>query len=112
MVSENALIEDKLEGKLGRLVKGFRRHETWTKEKREALEEIEQYLRGRGYKSFRGHYSRYLFQRIGDSALYKVPDNKRGYLEPYRGRWVRLICIGQDSFYRFYLVGEVDRGRG
>jgi hypothetical protein len=80
-----------LEAQLGRLVKRFRRHDTWTKEKRDALEEIENYIHGQGYK---------------------VPENKIGYLAPYRGSWVRLMCIGQNSFYRLYLAGEVNGERG
>ncbi|MEQ9397320.1 hypothetical protein [Haliea sp.] len=112
MGTGNEVMEDNLTGKLERLVKGFRRHETWTKEKRDALEEIENYLLDQGYKGFRGHYSHYFLQRIGDSIVYKVPDDKRGHLAPYLGSWVRLMCIGQDSFYRFYLVGEINGERG
>ncbi len=31
--------------------------------------------------------------------------NKLGNLQPYRGQEVRIVCAGQDSFYRFYMVG-------
>lgn len=41
---------------------------------------------------------------MSDLALYQVPEKKRGHLKPYSGNWVRLMCVGEDSFYRFYLV--------
>jgi len=38
-----------------------------------------------------------------------VPENKTGYLKPYRGQIVRVICVGSGTrWIRSYLAGVAD----
>ncbi len=70
MIPRRELVEDRLDDELSELLTDFRRHATLTSDKRQALSTVMDCLKGRGYKLFRGHYSRYLLQRIGESGRY------------------------------------------
>ena len=36
-----------------------------------------------------------------------VPDGRRGKLTPFRGKTVRIVCIGSEQFDRVLMAGEV-----
>jgi hypothetical protein len=50
----------------------------------------------------------YLVHQVGQSFLYDVPLNKRGRLAAFRGKRVRLVCLGSGTFTRWVRVGPVN----
>ena len=99
-------IEDPKADQIGLLIKELQSIPTFTQAKRAVLEQLLNLLKQSGYKLFNGKASRYGFGPIGASYLYRVPDNKRGHLEPYRGKLVRLVCVGSGICDRDIMVGE------
>jgi len=99
-------IEDPKADQIGLVIKELQSIPTFTKAKRAALERLLELLKQSGYKMFNGKANRYGFGPIGASYLYRVPDDKRGHLEPYRGKLVRLVCVGSGIFDRDIMVGE------
>ena len=54
---------------------------------------------------FVSDYSKYQLARVGASGLYDVPKNKRGHLSCFRGKTIRLVCIGSGPhFVREYIA--------
>ena len=99
-------IEDPKTDRIGLIIKELQSIPTFTKVKRSVLERLMVQLNQSGYKIFNGKANRYGFGPIGASYLYLVPDDKRGHLEPYRGKLVRLVCVGSGIFDREIMVGE------
>ena len=65
-------------------------------------------LKSRGYVKFLGHYKRYKAQRIGESYCYQVPATKRGHLQKFRNRLIRVVCIGSGSYtMREFMAGPM-----
>jgi len=100
------VIEDPKSDQIGLVLKEIQAIPTFTKAKRAVLAKLIELLKQSGYKSFIGKASRYGFGPIGASYLYRVPEDKRGHLEPYRGKLVRLVCVGSGIFDRDIMVGE------
>ena len=99
-------IEDPKVDQIGLVIKELQAIPTFTRAKRDVLERLLELLKHSGYKMFNGKAARYGFGPIGASYLYQVPEDKRGHLEPYRGRLVRLVCVGSGIFDRNIMVGE------
>jgi hypothetical protein len=99
-------IEDPKADQIGLVIKELQSIQTFTRAKRDVLERLLELLKISGYKMFNGKAARYGFGPIGASYLYQVPEDKRGHLEPYRGRLVRLVCVGSGIFDRDIMVGE------
>lgn len=53
------------------------------------------------YRSMEARVDAYKARCIGESVIMKVPTNRRGALAKYRGRYVRIISLGRDSFATF-----------
>lgn len=98
-------IEDPKTDQIGLVIKELQSIPTFTRAKRAVLERLMEILNQSGYKMFNGKANRYGFGPIGASYLYRVPDDKRGHLEPYRGKLVRLVCVGSGIFDRDIMVG-------
>jgi hypothetical protein len=99
-------IEDPKTDEIGRMLKQLRAIRTNTSEKKNLLSLLKAKLIESGYREFVGKANRYGFGPIGASYLYSVPDKKRGYLQPFRGKLVRLVCVGSGRFDRNIMVGE------
>lgn len=100
------VIEDPKNDQIGTLLKEIQAIPTFTKAKKSILGRIIKLLEQSGYKTFNGKASRYGFGPIGASYLLRVPEDKRGHLEPYRGKLVRLVCVGSGIFDRNIMVGD------
>jgi len=67
-----------------------------------------------GYRSFSTDTRDYHLHRVGQSYQYEVPLDKRGHLQPFRGKRVRLVCVWNGRFSVSTMVGvvnEIDIGR-
>ncbi len=67
-----------------------------------------------GYRSFSTNTRDYHLHRVGQSYQYEVPLDKRGHLQPFRGKRVRLVCVWNGRFSVTTMVGvinEIDIGR-
>jgi hypothetical protein len=53
------------------------------------------------YRGMEARVDTYKARCIGESVIMKVPDNRRGALSRCRGRYVRIISLGRDSFATF-----------
>ena len=49
----------------------------------------------------------YLVHQVGQSFIYDVPLNKRGNLSVFRGKRIRIICLGSGAFTRWIRVGPL-----
>ena len=97
-------VNDLVRAKLRR----FNRIPTWTGEKRRLREELGALCTRHGYVGFQGDPRDYAAHLVGQSFLYDVPSDKRGWLERFRGKRVRIICLYSGSFRRWLRVGVVD----
>ena len=77
-----------------------------TRTLRAIKEDLSRLLEIDGYYSFTSSASKYLLSRVGESAIYAVPKDKNGHLKQFRGKIIRIVCIGSwDSWSRKYAVG-------
>jgi len=80
-----------------------------TSEARQLLGSLKDELMRKGYARFPGSPKRYHLSRVGESCLYQVPLNRRGYLSKFRGEKIRIVCVGSGRhFHRDYMVGIVE----
>lgn len=79
----------------------------WNLEARNALELLKKILEAKKYITFLGHSNRYHLTRIGDSCLYDVPMDRKGFLSPFRGKRVRIVCVSSGRFARLLMAGVV-----
>lgn len=63
-------------------------------------------LESKNYIGFAGHPNRYQLGVVGESCLYQIPENRRGYLSIFRGKLVRVVCVHSGSYAnRYYMAG-------
>ena len=83
------------------------KYSSWTAEKRQQLTNLERLLQAHGYTGFAGHPRRYHLTRVGQSCLVRVPRDRKGLLEPYRGRTIRLVCTRSGQFRVWIMAGKI-----
>ncbi len=83
--------------------------ETWDAEAKRLFAQIERLCQTNKFIYFTGDYRDYHLTRKGQSAIYDVPMNQRGILDRFRGKRVRIVCMGGWDSYagRWFYVGEV-----
>jgi UDP-2,3-diacylglucosamine pyrophosphatase LpxH len=83
--------------------------ETWDAEAKQLFKKIERLCQRKKFIFFTGDFRDYHLTRKGQSAIYDVPMNQRGKLEKFRGKRVRVICMGGWDSYagRWFYAGEV-----
>ena len=94
MFSEKDMLEDDHNDKIGHLLKQIGELTTFTKKKRELVFDLITLGEKKNYIIFWGYTHRYFIGRVGQSFIYKVPKNKRGNLTKFKGKTVRVICVG------------------
>jgi len=108
MIDPKHIIQDKLTDEIGVLLVTLREASPGQNRERarEALKEVATSL---GYAFFVGNSNRYSLHRLGESYLYFVPNNKRGNLQAYRGKLVRICCWhAGDRFDKNLMAGVVE----
>ncbi len=78
--------------------------QTWTKAKRDIFKRLIELLEKNEHIFFRGHPDKYHLSVIGSSYFYNVPLNRRGHLSVYRGKLIRLVCVGLGRYDRDYMA--------
>jgi hypothetical protein len=106
---EDQLLEQ-LDGQIDQLLAEFHELETWTTEKHYLRDRLEEFLMENGYDWHRGKTDPfYGLVGIGNDRIEQIPPKRRGHLQPYRDRIVRIICIGGGRYERTYAVGPTSR---
>ena len=82
---------------------------TWNTNCAVLFERLEQILSKKKYKKFVGDFRTYHLTKKSQSCLYDVSANQLGFLKPYRGKRVRLVCWGAWDQYgrKHYSVAVV-----
>ena len=107
-IDESDMIPDILADDLGKILQRMRTLPHWNSEKMALAEEMRKLIKKHKYKTFSGHYARYRISQVGESCLYKVPNNKRGNLSCFRGKLIRLVCYYSGSHTdRAYAAGVI-----
>ena len=106
MFNPSEKIEDKCEDAAGQLMNALHQIPTWTTAKRAIYNELVELLESQKHIYFSGHPDKYHLSVIGSSCFYNVPDNRRGHLSIYRGKTIRLVCLGSGRYERSYLATE------
>ena len=93
---------------VGQLVKNINQIPNLTAQKKELVTELQDFAINRGYINFSAGNHRWHIGRVGQSYLYRVPSNKTGLLAQFRGKVVRVICVGSGTrWIRSYVAGPV-----
>ncbi|MDA7749479.1 hypothetical protein N8913_04155 [Litoricola sp.] len=104
---EDTIQDDRLD-EVGRLVKAIQQIPTMTNEKRVLVAELQNLANSHGYITFSAGNHRWHVGKVGESYLYQVPENKLGHLAQFRGKLVRVVCIGSGTrWIRAYMAGPV-----
>lgn len=105
MIEQQLQLPDPLSDNAGILIKALQGRHAWGAEQKGLLEQIRQMLQRKGYITFVGHPTKYHLTVVGQSYLYDVPTNRRGYLSTFRGQRIRLVCVSSGRFDRQLMAG-------
>lgn len=100
------ILPDTVNDLIGAKLRRFNRIPNWTREKRRLRAELDALCAFHGYIGFEGDPRDYAAHLVGQSYLYDVPADKRGWLARFRGRRVRIICLYSGQFRRWLRVGR------
>lgn len=90
----------------GQIMLDMKKIPTWTKAKRTLHNKLIELLAKNKHTCFVGHVDKYHLSIVGESCLYNVPQNRRGHLSIFRGKLIRLVCIGSGRYARSLLATE------
>ena len=108
MFSKEDILKDYCEDEIGSILKQISEIETFTKKKQELVSEVINIGKHHKYICFVGYTHRYFIGKVGQSFIYNVPKNKRGNLEQFKGKTIRVICIGSGRrWVREYMAGVI-----
>ncbi len=83
---------------------------TWTKDKRELVQELRGVLAAAGFQEFTAHRARcFHLTGLGNDTVRSIPENRRGALSHWRGQTVRIICVEPGRYERGYSAGLTAR---
>lgn len=94
MIDENAILPDNIRDPATFKLKAMLNEDGWTSTKSRLRYELVQHLQNEHYIEFEGCPYRYHITKVGESYLYDVPLYKQGFLKKYRGKRVRIVCVG------------------
>lgn len=107
MINKDSILHDNIEDDVSPLLHAMDECTGWTKEKRMIANQLVELLSKKKYICFSGSPYRYLCSQIGDYYLYDVPLYKQGYLKIFRGKRIRIVCVGSGRYTRTYMAGAV-----
>ena len=93
-INPDEIIADPKDDQVGRLLNAMGSLNNWTKERFALKNEIIKRMKRLKHVAFQSDKRLFQLSRVGSSLLYQVPEHKRGYLDPFRGRLIRLVCVG------------------
>ena len=101
------VIADNIEDDIQPLLQKLKSRKGWNAQARTDLDKLETKLTKKNYITFTGRPNRYHLSRLGDSCLYDVPTYRKGALVAFRGKRVRIVCVGSGRFDRTLMAGVV-----
>ena len=104
MFIKEDLIEDLCIDEAGQLINEMHNIQTWTNDKRAMFNSLIALLEKNEHIYFRGHPDKYHLSVIGSSCFYNIPVNRRGHLSVFRGKLIRLVCVGSGRYDRAYMA--------
>lgn len=107
MIDTNLILDDDLSDASGLIIEAMQNEDGWTSTKNRLRDQLIQCLHGEQYIAFSGSPYRYHASQVGLSYLYDVPLYKRGFLSRFRGKRVRIVCVGSGRYKRTYMAGVV-----
>ena len=104
-------IKDSFSDEILDLLQESSKFPTMAVERRAVIEQAIALMEKKGYISFAGQTQNHFLSRVGTSYLYDVPKGKTGHLKPFRGKRVRVVCVGSGKHSeRQYMAGEISHG--
>lgn len=107
VIPKTEILPDTVNDLIAAKLRRFNRLRTWNGTKRRLREELDHLCGFYGYIGFEADPRDYAAHIVGQSFLYDVPATKRGWLSPFRGVRVRIICLYSGSFRRWLRAGGV-----
>jgi hypothetical protein len=118
LLPDPGLQEDEKTDAIGRVLARASAIPTMTGEKRALLAEAQTLMQAKGYITYKGRFlaldrgTHAYVLRVGDSCCMQVPKTKSGHLEPFRGKFVRIVCIASGKGRsKVYMAGVLTRKR-
>ncbi|MDC1213882.1 hypothetical protein N8000_05345 [Rhodospirillales bacterium] len=110
MMNRWKILEDNHEDDAHEIIRELNARTGWNKHAQKLQAELGELLKRKGYMRFWSTSGCYLVSKIGESFLYDVPLYKRGHLQDFVGKRIRVVCISSGlRFDREYMVGEIGR---
>ena len=101
------IIADNTNDELSKLLSGFNLLTHWNSEKQTFLKELISLLEKQNYKMLVLKEHRYKVGKVGNSFIYEITVKRRGLFAPFRGKSVRVICVGSGRFDRTVMVKKI-----
>ena len=98
---------DEIDDAVGNLCRAISDIETWNGEKKRKSLELVKLVSDENYKVFEGDVRTYGLGWIGESVLLDVEEKQRGHLQEFRGRKIRIVCVGTGRYRRKYAAKQV-----
>jgi hypothetical protein len=102
------VLPDQYEDILGAKIHRLQAIDSWTAEKRKLQRDLAVMSTYFGYIGLWVDPRAYLVSQVGQSFIYDVPLKKRGNLSVFRGKRIRIICLGSGAFTRWIRVGPLN----
>jgi hypothetical protein len=80
---------------------------SWTSEKKQILKDLITSLEKNHYRQLILKEHRYQVGKVGNAFIFKIGDNRRGLFASFRGKSVRVICVGSGRFDRTVMVKPI-----
>lgn len=109
MIHGQAVCDDPLSDFAGAIIRRLRRRKSWAAPQTQDRDLLINVLERSGYRAFTASAASFGLSRVGQSCLYDVPPEKRGHLETFRGKKIRVVCVGMGggAFKRSYMAGVI-----
>jgi hypothetical protein len=98
---------DTLNDRVGQLGRAIRSQPRFNKQAAQLKADLIRAATEVQYIEFTARTTIYGTWRIGESLLFNVPLNRRGALTVFRGKAIRVVCVGSGRYTRQLMAGVV-----
>jgi hypothetical protein len=92
---------------ISKLITKLNTHSNWTSEKQLILKELVKLLENLNFIRLILKEHRYKVGKVGNSFIFEISGKRRGLFAPFRGKSVRVICVGSGRFDRTVMVKPI-----